>query len=163
MAPLMCSPPSLPLLGEPQCSAAPSLSPAAVTADHCECVRVCGSGTPKIGIGALVGAGIVVTMGVAGAVALTSAARINRRPFMRDAGFYVIAVLYLLWMLLDGHVHILEALGTVDLHGMVLCAVCRLTLRPGVRLSGNLLYILHNRHCGAHLVPAQEAWRCGAP
>ena len=123
---------------------------------------VCGSGTPKIGIGALVGAGIVVTMGVAGAVALTSAARINRRPFMRDAGFYVIAVLYLLWMLLDGHVHILEALGTVNLHGiMCVCGLSPHSTSWGQAFWQSTLHFAQSSLWGVSCTSARsvEMWR----
>ena len=74
------------------------------------------SGTPKIGIGALVGAGIVVTMGVAGAVAVTCDAKINRRPFLRDAGFYVLAVAYLMIVFFDGKVVVYESLGFLAIY-----------------------------------------------
>lgn len=50
-------------------------------------------------------------MGVAGAVAVTCDAKINRRPFLRDAGFYVLAVVYLMIVFFDGRVVVYEALG----------------------------------------------------
>lgn len=92
-------------------------------------------GTPKIGIGALVGAGIVVTMGVAGAVAVTCDAKINRRPFLRDCFFYILAVTYLMIVFFDGEVYIGEALGFLAIYFTFVIVV-------GV---GRVVYLKHKK------------------
>lgn len=71
------------------------------------------SGSGQVGIAAILGAGVFVTTVVVGAVGLVSPpdSRLDRRPFFRDVGFYILAVLYLLFVFLDDHVTLVEALG----------------------------------------------------
>lgn len=71
------------------------------------------SGSGQVGVAAILGAGVFVTTVVVGAVGLVSPpdARLDRRPFFRDVGFYILAVLYLLFVFLDDHLTLAEALG----------------------------------------------------
>jgi len=69
------------------------------------------SGNGDVGVSAVTGAGIFVTTVVAGAVALVCDAKVNRRPFLRDVGFYLVALGYLAIIFADNKVHWLEAVG----------------------------------------------------
>ncbi len=69
------------------------------------------SGNGDVGVSAVTGAGIFVTTVVAGAVALVCDAKVNRRPFLRDVGFYLLALGYLAIIFADNKVHWLEAVG----------------------------------------------------
>lgn len=53
-------------------------------------------------------AGVFVTTLVVGAVSLVGEVRVDRRPFLRDAGFNVLAILYLYYVFEDGEVHLIE-------------------------------------------------------
>lgn len=70
-------------------------------------------GVGDVGLAAILGAGVFVTTVVVGAVALNSYAQVDRRPFLRDVGFYIVAVVYLMIAFIDNTVTLLEALGLV--------------------------------------------------
>jgi Ca2+/Na+ antiporter len=68
-------------------------------------------GNPDVGVSAILGAGVFVTTVVTGAVSMVSDAKVDRRPFLRDVGFYIAATVYLLFAFLDQKVSIYEAVG----------------------------------------------------
>ena len=70
----------------------------------------------SIGVSAILGAGVFVTMVVVAGVALASEAKLNRRPFLRDVISYIIAVVYLLIIFLDRTVTVPEAIGFIMIY-----------------------------------------------
>jgi len=69
------------------------------------------SGNGDVGVAAVTGAGMFVTTVIAGTVAFLCEAKVNRRPFLRDVGFNLIALGYLAIIFADNKVHWLEATG----------------------------------------------------
>jgi len=57
-----------------------------------------------------IGGGVFVVSVVVGAVALVSDVRVSRRPFIRDVGSYLFAVLFVFIVYLDGRVRLFEGL-----------------------------------------------------
>ncbi|KAG2392909.1 hypothetical protein C9374_009486 [Naegleria lovaniensis] len=69
------------------------------------------NGNVDFGVGEPIGAGMFVTSVVMGSVALFSNVRgIARRPFLRDAIFYLVSVSYTFYLYIDGRVYIWEAI-----------------------------------------------------
>nr|CAG4716600.1 unnamed protein product [Naegleria fowleri] len=69
------------------------------------------SGNVAFGVGEPIGAGMFVTSVVMGSVALFSNVKgIARRPFLRDALFYLVSVSYTFFLYIDGRVYIWEAI-----------------------------------------------------
>eukprot|EP00742_Colponemidia_sp_Colp-10_P006777 GILJ01007263.1.p1 GENE.GILJ01007263.1~~GILJ01007263.1.p1 ORF type:complete len:707 (+),score=90.58 GILJ01007263.1:33-2123(+) len=81
------------------------------------------SGNEKIGLGAIVGAGVFVTTVVTGAVALVSTAKVPARPFIRDVVFYLAAVIALFLIYRDGEVLLWEAACFVAFYVAYVCLV----------------------------------------
>jgi len=81
------------------------------------------SGQLDVGVSAVVGAGVFVTTVVVAAVILSSEVKLNRRPFLRDTIFYLIATLYLLVCFSDKKVHLAEALGFIAIYFIFGCVV----------------------------------------
>ena len=74
------------------------------------------SGLTEIGVGANIGAGVFVSTVVAGLVSFVSVCEINRRAFLRDIIFYIIAVVYLVCVFFDTRIKLWEAIGFVVLY-----------------------------------------------
>jgi len=64
----------------------------------------------SLGIGAIVGAGFFITSLVLGSVGLTQEFTMYRRPFLRDVIMYLCSMLLLFSFLLDGEIHLYEAI-----------------------------------------------------
>lgn len=54
------------------------------------------SDTPMLALGQLLGAGVFVTTVVVGVIGLQVPFKVNRRPFIRDVGFYLLGLSYVL-------------------------------------------------------------------
>lgn len=67
------------------------------------------AGSAPLGLSALLGAGVFVTMAVVGAVAFVSAPKVSRTAFVRDICFYLLASAVLLWLYFDDKVQLVEA------------------------------------------------------
>jgi solute carrier family 24 (sodium/potassium/calcium exchanger), member 6 len=69
-----------------------------------------------IAFGALLGAGVFVTTVVIGAVVLARPAQVNRRPFLRDTLFYIVAVFAFTLISWDGEVYVFESAGFFSIY-----------------------------------------------
>lgn len=56
------------------------------------------------GLGAILGAGLMVTTFVLGVVTIVEEFQVHRRPFLRDVSFYLFTVIFLFITFLDGKV-----------------------------------------------------------
>ncbi|GAA5976313.1 hypothetical protein JCM10908_005454 [Rhodotorula pacifica] len=74
------------------------------------------SNSGSLAIGELLGAASFITSVVAGTMALITPFRVQRRTFLRDVGFFSIAVTLTLCILYDSHIHLWEALLMVGLY-----------------------------------------------
>ncbi|KAG6879112.1 hypothetical protein C0992_005089 [Termitomyces sp. T32_za158] len=67
------------------------------------------AGSGNLAIGELLGAASFIVSFVVGAMCITNEFRVDRRPFLRDVGFFTVAVLFLLVILWDGKIVSWEA------------------------------------------------------
>lgn len=67
-----------------------------------------GGGAADLGLAGLLGAGIFVTMGVVGAVTLSSKPDVSAGSFLRDSLFYLVAVITLFVFYSDGCISVFE-------------------------------------------------------
>lgn len=74
------------------------------------------SNSGSLAIGELLGAASFITSVVAGTMALITPFRVQRRTFLRDVGFFTVAVTLTLCILYDQHIHLWEALLMVGLY-----------------------------------------------
>ncbi|BGO98100.1 putative cation exchanger [Rhodotorula toruloides] len=72
----------------------------------------------SLAIGELIGAASFIVSVVAGTMALIKPFRVARRTFLRDIGFFSIAVLLTLGILYDSHIHLWEAFLMVGLYAV---------------------------------------------
>ncbi|KAL1409897.1 hypothetical protein Q8F55_003896 [Vanrija albida] len=70
-------------------------------------------GTLGLAVGELIGAASFITSIVVGSIAMVKPFNVPRLPFVRDAVFFVAAVLTLMWVLKDGHLSLRESGGMV--------------------------------------------------
>ncbi|GAA5865268.1 hypothetical protein JCM3774_004914 [Rhodotorula dairenensis] len=76
------------------------------------------SNSGSLAIGELLGAASFITSVVAGTMALITPFRVQRRTFLRDVGFFTVAVTLTLCILYDQHIHLWEALLMVGLYSI---------------------------------------------
>ncbi|GAA5946506.1 hypothetical protein JCM3765_000271 [Sporobolomyces pararoseus] len=74
------------------------------------------SNAGSLAIGELIGAASFIVSVVAGTMALISPFKVSRHTFLRDVGFFTVAVLLTLGILFDSHIHLWEALLMVGLY-----------------------------------------------
>ncbi|GAA5924462.1 hypothetical protein JCM10213_004583 [Rhodosporidiobolus nylandii] len=74
------------------------------------------SDSGSLAIGELIGAASFIVSVVAGSMALITPFRVARSTFLRDVGFFTLAVLLTLGILYDSHIHLWEALLMVGLY-----------------------------------------------
>ncbi|KAL4889275.1 Sodium/calcium exchanger protein-domain-containing protein [Aspergillus ambiguus] len=74
------------------------------------------SNSGSLAIGELIGAASFITSVVAGSMALVRPFKVARRSFVRDVGYFIIAVSFSMLLLADGHLHIWEAATMVGLY-----------------------------------------------
>ncbi|KAF1330248.1 Ca2 :cation antiporter, partial [Globisporangium splendens] len=74
--------------------------------------------SPNIGVASILGGGLLVTTVIAACVGLVSQGQEQLIPhkFIRDVGFYFLAVAYFCFVCFDGTVHLLEALGFIVIY-----------------------------------------------
>ncbi|KAH1597424.1 hypothetical protein KXX34_009079 [Aspergillus fumigatus] len=74
------------------------------------------SNSGSLAIGELIGAASFITSVVAGSMALVRPFRVARRSFVRDVGYFVIAVSFSMVLLADGRLHAWESATMVGLY-----------------------------------------------
>ncbi|KAL2866774.1 sodium/calcium exchanger protein [Aspergillus lucknowensis] len=74
------------------------------------------SNSGSLAIGELIGAAGFITSVVAGSMALVRPFKVARRSFVRDVGYFVIAISFSMFLLADGHLHVWEAATMVALY-----------------------------------------------
>ena len=80
-------------------------------------------GSAGLAIGELLGAGSFIVTCVVGAVAITSGFRVTRRPFLRDVGFFLLAVIVLMVVLYDEQITMTESILLVSLYVLYVLVV----------------------------------------
>jgi Ca2+/Na+ antiporter len=74
------------------------------------------SNSGSLAIGELIGAATFITSVVAGSMALVRPFKVARRSFVRDVGYFVIAVSFSMILVADGRLHAWEAAAMVALY-----------------------------------------------
>ncbi|KAJ5092159.1 hypothetical protein NUU61_007029 [Penicillium alfredii] len=74
------------------------------------------SNSGSLAIGELIGAASFITSVVAGSMALVRPFKVARRSFVRDVGYFVIAVSLSMLLLADGRLHVWESAAMVGLY-----------------------------------------------
>jgi sodium/potassium/calcium exchanger 6 len=74
------------------------------------------SNSGSLAIGELIGAASFITSVVAGSMALVRPFKVARRSFVRDVGYFVIAVSFSMFLLADGRLHVWESAAMVALY-----------------------------------------------
>lgn len=74
------------------------------------------SNSGSLAIGELIGAAGFITSVVAGSMALVRPFKVARRSFVRDVGYFVIAISFSMVLLADGHLHTWESAAMVALY-----------------------------------------------
>ncbi len=74
------------------------------------------SNSGSLAIGELIGAAGFITSVVAGSMALVRPFKVARRSFVRDVGYFVVAISFSMVLLADGHLHTWESAAMVALY-----------------------------------------------
>ncbi|KAJ5127434.1 hypothetical protein N7448_008213 [Penicillium atrosanguineum] len=74
------------------------------------------SNSGSLAIGELIGAASFITSVVAGSMALVRPFKVARRSFVRDVGYFIIAVSFSMFLLADGRLHVWESAAMVALY-----------------------------------------------
>ncbi|KAJ5082060.1 Sodium/calcium exchanger membrane region [Penicillium argentinense] len=74
------------------------------------------SNSGSLAIGELIGAASFITSVVAGSMALVRPFKVARRSFVRDVGYFVVAVSFSMFLLADGRLHLWESATMVALY-----------------------------------------------
>ncbi|KAJ5200211.1 Sodium/calcium exchanger membrane region [Penicillium cf. griseofulvum] len=81
------------------------------------------SNSGSLAIGELIGAATFITSVVAGSMALVRPFKVARRSFVRDVGYFVVAVVFSMFMLADGKLHVWESAAMVGLYAFYVVMV----------------------------------------
>ncbi|KAG0161390.1 hypothetical protein PDIDSM_8924 [Penicillium digitatum] len=81
------------------------------------------SNSGSLAIGELIGAATFITSVVAGSMALVRPFKVARRSFIRDVGYFVVAVVFSMFMLADGKLHVWESAAMVGLYAFYVVMV----------------------------------------
>lgn len=81
------------------------------------------SNSGSLAIGELIGAATFITSVVAGSMALVRPFKVARRSFVRDVGYFVIAVSFSMVLLADGRLHVWESATMVALYAFYVVLV----------------------------------------
>ncbi|KAK4050095.1 hypothetical protein OIV83_003666 [Microbotryomycetes sp. JL201] len=73
-------------------------------------------GSGSLAIGELLGAASFIVSVVSGTMCLIKPFRVAKHTFLRDVGFFTVAITLTLTILYDSHIHLWEALGMVGLY-----------------------------------------------
>lgn len=74
------------------------------------------SNSGGLAVGELIGAASFITSVVAGSMALVRPFRVARRSFIRDVGYFVVAVGFSMFFIADGRLHVWESAAMVGLY-----------------------------------------------
>lgn len=74
------------------------------------------SNSGNLAIGELIGAATFITSVVAGSMALVRPFKVARRSFVRDVGFFIVAVAFSMGLMADGRIHVWESATMVALY-----------------------------------------------
>ncbi|KAM0332500.1 hypothetical protein ACHAQA_002782 [Verticillium albo-atrum] len=69
-----------------------------------------GSNSASMAVGELIGAASFITAVVAGSMALVREFKVGRRTYVRDICFFIVAVIFTMCFLADGHLHLWECI-----------------------------------------------------
>lgn len=72
-----------------------------------------GSNSPSMAVGELIGAASFITAVVAGSMALVREFKVGRRTYVRDICFFIVAVIFTMAFLADGHLHLWECIAMI--------------------------------------------------
>ncbi|KAK4251895.1 Sodium/calcium exchanger protein-domain-containing protein [Corynascus novoguineensis] len=75
-----------------------------------------GSNSGSMAVGELIGAAGFITAVVAGSMALVREFKVNRRPFVRDIVFFIVAVSFTMVFLADGELHLWECFTMIGFY-----------------------------------------------
>ncbi|KAJ5952409.1 uncharacterized protein N7479_010822 [Penicillium vulpinum] len=81
------------------------------------------SNSGSLAIGELIGAATFITSVVAGSMALVRPFKVARRSFVRDVGYFIVAVVFSMFMLADGKLHVWESAAMVGLYAFYVVMV----------------------------------------
>ncbi|CAI7594209.1 unnamed protein product [Penicillium glandicola] len=81
------------------------------------------SNSGSLAIGELIGAATFITSVVAGSMALVRPFKVARRSFVRDVGYFIVAVVLSMFMLADGKLHVWESAAMVALYAFYVVMV----------------------------------------
>ncbi|KAF8588871.1 hypothetical protein K439DRAFT_1651764 [Ramaria rubella] len=104
----------------------------------------------SLAVGELLGAASFIVSVVVGSMCIIKPFHVNRGPFLRDVGFFTVAVALLLWILHDGKLHAWEAGTLVGLYVFYVAAVVwpHLQLLPWLFrypfVTGRYLLLVHH-------------------
>jgi len=65
----------------------------------------------NIALGSLIGGGVFITTAIIGAVSLVSEAKLSKFPVLRDIGFFLVAIVIILFICNDGVISMWESVG----------------------------------------------------
>lgn len=74
------------------------------------------SNSGSLAIGELIGAASFITSVVAGSMALVRPFRVARRSFVRDVGYFIVAIGFSMFFVADGRLHVWESAAMVGLY-----------------------------------------------
>ena len=77
----------------------------------------------SLAVGELLGAASFIVSCVAGSMCIIRPFKVEKYPFLRDVGFFFIAVALVIAVLWDGRLHLWEALTLVGLYFIYVCVV----------------------------------------
>lgn len=81
------------------------------------------SNSGSLAIGELIGAATFITSVVAGSMALVRPFKVARRSFVRDVGYFIVAVIFSMFLLADGKLHVWESAAMVCLYAFYVVMV----------------------------------------
>ena len=82
-----------------------------------------GSNSGSMAVGELIGAAGFITAVVAGSMALVREFKVNKKTFVRDIGFFIVAVAFAVGFLSDGHVHLWECFVMIGFYAFYVLVV----------------------------------------
>ena len=78
----------------------------------------------SLAVGELIGAASFIVAVVAGSMAIVRPFKVARRPFLRDVAFFVLAILFGVFVLADGEIHMWECIAMVLYYIFYVLFVC---------------------------------------
>ncbi|KAF4333215.1 cation exchanger [Fusarium beomiforme] len=82
-----------------------------------------GSNSASMAVGELIGAASFITGVVAGSMALVREFRVDRKSYTRDICFFILAVVFTMIFLADGHLHLWECWVMIGYYGVYVVTV----------------------------------------